>query len=189
MFAAEFLALRDSILGGRERAFESALGANSRSTWAILGLPRSPAAFEDHARQYANRGRARLYACRLLALEGAPTTARSEEVHCEPDALDLAPPSAEVHRLRIRFLTPTELKDCRHFAERPEFEVLIARIRDRLSTRTGQSHPLGGFTGEAVYEGPLTPFLPYLEAARFTGVGRQTVWGKGEIALTVLNPA
>ena len=120
----------------------------------------------------------------------------------------------------VRFLTPTELKDSRHFAERPEFDILIARIRDhygdgplpvgfaalrarvaavrhaeswiqrlaltRRSTRTGQSHPLGGFTDEAVYEGPLAQFLPYLEAARFAGVVRQTVWGKGEIAFTVL---
>ena len=30
---------------------------------------------------------------------------------------------------------------------------------------------------------PLAEFLPYLEAAHWTGVGRQAVWGKGEIAL------
>ena len=28
----------------------------------------------------------------------------------------------------------------------------------------------------------VAEFLPYLEIARWTGVGRQTVWGKGEIA-------
>lgn len=54
---------------------------------------------------------------------------------------------------------------------------------ERRSSRTQQTHPLGGFTGTAVYEGPLTPFAPYLEAATRTGVGRQTVWGKGQIAL------
>lgn len=53
---------------------------------------------------------------------------------------------------------------------------------ERTSTRTGQRHPLGGFTGGATYEGDLTEFAPYLHAASFTGVGRQTVWGKGEIA-------
>lgn len=53
---------------------------------------------------------------------------------------------------------------------------------ERRSSRTGQSHSLGGFVGAAVYEGALAEFLPFLEAARWTGVGRQTVWGKGEIA-------
>ena len=53
----------------------------------------------------------------------------------------------------------------------------------RRSSRTGQTHPLGGFTGSADFEGDLTAFLPYLRAAHWTGVGRQTVWGKGQIAL------
>ena len=52
---------------------------------------------------------------------------------------------------------------------------------ERRSGRTGQTHPIGGFIGSAEYEGELAEFLPYLEAARWTGVGRQTVWGKGEI--------
>ena len=51
----------------------------------------------------------------------------------------------------------------------------------RRSGRTGQVHALGGFIGEADYEGDLTPFLPYLRAAEWTGVGRQTSWGKGAI--------
>ncbi len=55
---------------------------------------------------------------------------------------------------------------------------------ERRSSRTGQTHPLGGFTGWAEYEGALGEFLPYLEAARWTGVGRQAVWGKGEIAVS-----
>jgi hypothetical protein len=57
----------------------------------------------------------------------------------------------------------------------------------RRSSRTGQVHPIGGFVGEAEYEGDLAEFVPYLRAAKWTGVGRQTVWGKGEIE--VLNPA
>ena len=52
---------------------------------------------------------------------------------------------------------------------------------DRLSSRTGQRHPLGGFVGEAEYEGELGEFLPYLRAGKWVGVGRQTVWGKGEM--------
>ena len=51
----------------------------------------------------------------------------------------------------------------------------------RTSSRTGQTHPLGGFTGEADYCGDLREFMPWLRAARWVGVGRQTVWGKGEI--------
>jgi hypothetical protein len=129
----------------------------------------------------------------------------------------------ERQRLRIRFLTPTELKG----TAQPEFGVLMARIRDRISTLralygsgplgldfrafgeradrikmtrcelhavqevrlskgTGQKHSLGGFTGVAEYEGPVAEFLPYLEAARWTGVGRQTVWGKGEITAEII---
>jgi hypothetical protein len=51
----------------------------------------------------------------------------------------------------------------------------------RRSSRTGQVHPLGGFTGEADYEGDLGEFMPWLWAARWVGVGRQTVWGKGDV--------
>jgi CRISPR-associated endoribonuclease Cas6 len=137
--------------------------------------------------------------------------------------LPLAADSAPVSRLRIHFVTPTELKG----SARPEFGTLLARIRDRVSTlrqlygpgpldidfkafgeraarvnttrlqltqvnaervsrATGQRHSLGGFTGLAEYEGALTEFIPYLEIARWTGVGRQTVWGKGEIAYETL---
>jgi hypothetical protein len=55
--------------------------------------------------------------------------------------------------------------------------------RERRSSRTGQTHPLGGFTGTAAYEGDLAEFLPWLSAGYWTGVGRQTVWGKGVINL------
>jgi len=57
---------------------------------------------------------------------------------------------------------------------------------ERLSGRTGQTHSLGGFTGRAEYEGNLTEFIPYLRAASWTGVGRQTTWGKGQIEVTAL---
>jgi CRISPR-associated endoribonuclease Cas6 len=141
-----------------------------------------------------------------------------------PLELDLAPPANPVIRLRVRFLTPTELKTGQKLAGHPDFCILAARIRDRVSTlrelygagplqinfrafgeraalicmtrcdiqqvevvrrssRTGQVHPIGGFIGEAEYQGDLTEFVPYLAAAKWTGVGRQTVWGKGEISL------
>jgi len=138
----------------------------------------------------------------------------------DPLRLPLVTQGEPISRVRISFQTPTELKG----AETPEFGILLARIRDRISTlralygagplaidfkamgeraarvamtrcdlkhveaerrsgRTGMRHPLGGFVGEAEYAGDLAEFAPYLEIARWTGVGRQTVWGKGEIAL------
>lgn len=142
----------------------------------------------------------------------------------DPASVVLAANGASTDSLCVRFLTPTELKCEGGLAPRPDFSVLFARIRDRISTlrtlygagaleidfrslgdrassiqmtrcqiltahtdrrssRTGQVHPLGGFTGEAEYRGNMAEFLPYLQAARWTGVGRQTVWGKGEIAV------
>jgi hypothetical protein len=141
--------------------------------------------------------------------------------------LSLDPGEDRIERVRVRFITPTELKAGQQLAERPEFGILAARIRDRLSTlrelydkgpldidfrafgdraalvrmvrcaieqvnvmrrssRTGQVHPIGGFVGEAEYEGEVTEFVPYLRVARWTGVGRQTVWGKGEVEVDCL---
>jgi hypothetical protein len=146
--------------------------------------------------------------------------------HPRPLALDLTPPATAVSQILIRFLTPTELKSGHQLALQPDFGILAARARDRISTlrelygegplpidfkafgeraqqiqttrchlrhievgrrssRTGQIHPIGGFIGEAAYEGDLTEFLPYLQAAQYTGIGRQTVWGKGQIELKV----
>ena len=82
---------------------------------------------------------------------------------------------------------PLEI-DFRGFGERAakvrmlRCEVAQMDVR-RRSSRTGQVHSLGGFIGEAEYAGELTEFVPYLHAARWTGVGRQTVWGKGEIVV------
>jgi hypothetical protein len=140
----------------------------------------------------------------------------------------LAPPAGEVRRVRVHFLTPTEIKAAElRLSDRPEFSVLFARIRDRVSTlralygagpleidframgeraaairmtrceleqveasrwshSPGMRHSLGGFVGVAEYEGELAEFVPYLEIARWTGVGRQTVWGKGEIAWEII---
>lgn len=145
----------------------------------------------------------------------------------EPLELSFAPPAQPVTRLRVRFLTPTELKSGQQIAARPDFGIVAARVRDRISTlrelygegpldidfrafgeraalirmtrceirhvdvvrrssRTGQTHPIGGFTGEAEYEGGLTEFVPYLRAAEWTGVGRQTVWAKGQVRVEEL---
>jgi hypothetical protein len=147
----------------------------------------------------------------------------------EPQRVSLEPAVTPVSKVRVEFLTPTELKSKDQIVDRPEFRILFGRIRDRLSTlsglygsgplpidfaatgeraakvrltqcdirqvlaerrsgRTGQTHPIGGFVGSAEYEGELAEFLPYLEAARWTGVGRQTVWGKGEIHVWATQP-
>jgi hypothetical protein len=57
---------------------------------------------------------------------------------------------------------------------------------ERRSGKTGQTHPLAGFIGSAEYEGDLAEFLPYIQAGSWTGVGRQTTWGKGHIDVTIL---
>jgi hypothetical protein len=80
--------------------------------------------------------------------------------------------------------------DFRAMAERASAVQMTANdmhFRDaaRHSSRTGQRHAIGGFIGSAEYEGPLTQFMPWLEAASFAGVGRQTTWGKGEIRVAV----
>lgn len=136
--------------------------------------------------------------------------------------MSLSLPAVAVDRLTIQFVTPTELKAAEGWLVEPSFEVLMARLRDRISNlgaqygdgpletdfrefagrarrvamvecdlqqvdaertsgRTGQTHPLSGFTGRATYSGDLTEFLPYLQIGQYTGVGRQTVWGKGEL--------
>lgn len=62
-------------------------------------------------------------------------------------------------------------------------------VFDRTSSRTGQTHGIGGFMGTAEYRGDLSDLIPWLRAAEWTGVGRHTVWGNGEIRLTILSPS
>jgi hypothetical protein len=164
------------------------------------------------------RAKAELQRVRSLSAEVIPGQT------LRPVTLDLTPPSNAPTKIRVDFLSPTELKYEHKIAHRPEFPILFGRIRDRVSTlrrlygpgpieidyqgtnaraalirmtscrlgwqgterrstRTDQVHLIGGFTGTAEYEGELREFLPWLEAARWTGVGRHSVWGKGEIEL------
>jgi hypothetical protein len=60
---------------------------------------------------------------------------------------------------------------------------------ERRSSKTGQRHRVGGFTGWAVYEGNLRECLPYLQAAEFTGVGRHTSWGNGRLETNAIEAA
>lgn len=182
-----------------------------------------------------HRGKADLHRVRALEVGTTPERIVFEKTsqliagELEPAVLNLTPaPEPAPTSIRIDFLSPTELKHEQRIVDRPEFPILFARIRDRLSmlrklygtgpldidfqatnhraaqikmtrcdlhreeserrsSRTGQSHPIGGFVGTAEYEGDLNEFLPYLNAARWTGVGRQAVWGKGEIAIIFKN--
>jgi hypothetical protein len=174
------------------------------------------------------RGKAELSRVCRLSVEGVPDETLYEQsaqmiiAGLQPVSLDLTPWSTVPTRIRVDFLSPTELKHEHRIATRPEFPILFGRIRDRISTlrrlygpgplnidyqgtnvraasikmtscrlkrqeterrstRTGRAHSIGGFVGTAEYEGDLAEFLPYLQAAKWTGVGRQSVWGKGEI--------
>lgn len=50
---------------------------------------------------------------------------------------------------------------------------------ERYSTRQQQRMNLGGFVGEATYEGDLTPFQPLLALGELIHVGKATVFGNG----------
>lgn len=145
----------------------------------------------------------------------------------EPVSIGLAPAIDAPHRVRVEFITPTELKHEHKIAHRPEFPILFGRLRDRISmlsrlygeqildidyqgtnkratsvkmtrcevrrqeterisTKSGLAHSIGGFVGTAEYEGDLAEFVPYLEVGSWVGVGRQSVWGKGEVSVTRL---
>jgi len=85
---------------------------------------------------------------------------------------------------------PLEI-DFKGFGERAKRVVatggrLVHESARRTSSRTGMSHPLGGVTGWVEYEGELGEFVPYLRAATYTGVGRQTVWGHGRLKVEKL---
>jgi CRISPR-associated endoribonuclease Cas6 len=181
-----------------------------------------PAALEHFERALAELARAGLGPGRSRA-----ELAKVEPVGGAPVSVALNQSPQDARRLQVEFLTPTELKSGFEPAATPEFGLLFARARDRVSTlrslygagpldidfrglgerarairmtrcelrqveakrrssRTGQVHSLGGFIGSADYEGELGEFLPFLEAARWTGVGRQCVWGKGEIRVRVI---
>lgn len=182
-------------------------------------------AFERLAEEGIGPGRARaaLEQVEQLDLLDVGQPVDTPDSLLPPIRIDLeAVPSAPVASVRLRFVTPTELKGEGGVAERPEFGILFGRLRDRVgalgtlygrgplaidfrglgvrarqvrltrsvlewrraerrSGRTGQVHSIGGFTGHAEYAGDLGEFLPWLAAARWVGVGRQTVWGKGDI--------
>lgn len=61
--------------------------------------------------------------------------------------------------------------------------VWLTRVR--RSTRTGDSHEISGFVGQAVYEFPnhdlLATFWPLLKLGEYVHVGKNAPWGHGKI--------
>lgn len=55
--------------------------------------------------------------------------------------------------------------------------------QERYSRRQRSRLQMGGFTGEAVFEGNLEPFLPLLVAGEYVHIGKGTVMGLGKIQL------
>ena len=231
--------LRDFSANTLRGAFGSALKKIDSEAYARFFAPRAiagsgPSGLADPPRPFVFRMRGPLEVGMNLFITNEPAVELFTRVMGELGSLSsitgterlclpLCASERPIHRLRVHFLTPTELKG----SDRPEFGILMARIRDRVSTlrelygagplaidfkafgerashirmtrcelaafaaertsrSTGQRHSLGGFTGIAEYEGDIGEFVPYLEIARWTGVGRQTVWGKGEIAYETL---
>jgi len=50
----------------------------------------------------------------------------------QPITLSLEPESGAPRRIRVVFLTPTELKEAGRIVQKPEFRTLFARVRDRI---------------------------------------------------------
>jgi hypothetical protein len=63
---------------------------------------------------------------------------------------------------------------------------IVWREETRRSTRTGQRHPLGGFVGEAMYQGTLAQFLPMLRLAELLHIGKHATFGLGRVEVEVL---
>ena len=125
--------------------------------------------------------------------------------------------------LRLRFVTPAEIKDSGQLVNRPQFGPWFRRLRDRAnalavffgsgafdvdfkalgdlandvrliehrtdfgsrqrsSSRTGQTHPIAGFSGEATYEGEaLGAFMPFVRLAEWVSVGKHATFGQGRV--------
>lgn len=143
----------------------------------------------------------------------------------ESDRVQRVASQLPADRLRLRFLTPTELTYQGGHADHPYFDVLVARLLERCqaleahytaepapravwqerylsltqaaqdvrlaehhtrwirvksgSRRTNSINAVSGFVGEAVFEGDLEPFRPWLVWGSSLHVGKNAVKGNG----------
>ena len=177
------------------------------------------------------RAKLRLRSIGQMDAEGQRRVLWTSEIQGEvprPGSLrfQLGPVEDAPRRVRVHFLSPTEIKQDGQVLATADFRPLFQRLRERLaflmihyaakgsgdvfgtetdeliaaasrvrvvsqnlaavavnrySTRTGQTHPLSGLMGEAEYEGDFRLLWAWMKASEWTGVGRQTVWGKGAL--------
>jgi CRISPR-associated endoribonuclease Cas6 len=180
------------------------------------------------------RGRCRLKLVCAQAEDGREQEIYSHETQCvrplstvlRASALMNAP--ARTSKIRIDYLTPTEIKYEGLAIRSPDFHHLVKRLRDRinaigwfyqgrllhmdyaafgkraegiqtvksnivwtdrerLSSRTHNRHPIGGFVGHAEYAGDLSEFIPLLRVGQFTHAGKHAVWGNGRFEFQLMD--
>lgn len=96
-------------------------------------------------------------------------------------------------RLRERLLMLSRLYHNGQFGPGEDLLDLAATVRliswegenqsvERHSRTQHRTHEIGGIIGRACYQGPIQPFLPWLKAAQWTGIGKHAVWGNGQFS-------
>ena len=146
----------------------------------------------EHASVTVDLDARRAPASRIRVEFQTPTELKSTDGDAKDFPVLLARARDRVSTLRSLYgAGPLEI-DFRGLAERARsVKTVRSELRhvavERRSRQTGQRHGIGGLVGFAEYEGDLAEFLPYLEAASFTGVGRHCTWGNGQIHTEILN--
>ena len=120
------------------------------------------------------------------------------ELHANGKSVNLPEYATLMARLRDRISalnmfygdSPLDL-DFAHFTQiaksvRLAHHNLTPQTTRRHSTRTGQWHPISGIIGTATYEGPWRSYQNWLRLGEYTGVGKQTSFGKG--AFRIVDP-
>ena len=86
--------------------------------------------------------------------------------HCGQD-LDVDP-----HRL---------IEAARSIRSEPQLQLVKM---ERRSKRTDRTVPMGGFVGTILFEGDLTPFIPFIRLGEYLHIGHHTAFGHGQYRLT-----
>ncbi len=182
---------RPFVLRHRERNLELiTFSSESHNTFVhglLLACPMEIQTAESLTLDAAGKewsGRARLAFISPTALKSGGAIAE------KPEFKILLPRLAErisaLGRLYQEWPASLDLSELAHAAARVEllgYEWNPVSGERRQSARSGHSHDLRGYTGWAEYAGPLGRLMPLLEIGRYTGVGRNTVWGNGEIRI------